>query len=265
VDLGNVIYNLVLNYLPNSLVTIERNGVGTGTLAQLMKSKIRNNLYFEIKERTIEERLDGFKANKRKQMTKVYGVDNTQIVRERLMDLLTDRVRDHYDKFVSPVLFEELKNLELKKTGKIDHSANSHDDGLFSFLYAIYPLYYGKNVRENWHISIPTLKTADDEAEEIFQDYSATEAIPIVRDIENLENDDMIQEQLSKLDRTKLYQQFLSEQQYENDMAMARILATKTGRDAYADKFNIPRNQLDDNDNGFDMLTAIDNFYSEDN
>ena len=52
VDLATVIYNLVLNHLPNSLVTIERYGVGTGTLAKLMKSKIRNNLYYEIKERT---------------------------------------------------------------------------------------------------------------------------------------------------------------------------------------------------------------------
>lgn len=264
VDLGNVIYSLVMNYLPNSLVTIERNGVGTGTLAQLMKSKIRNNLYYEIKERTIEERLDGVRSSKRKQMTKVYGVDNTQLVRERLMDLLTDRVRDHYDKFVSPILYEELKNLELKKTGKIDHSANSHDDGLFSFLYAIYPLYYGKNVRENWHISIPTLRTAEDEAEEIFQDYSATENMSIVRDIENLEHDEMIQEQLTKLDKSKLYQQFLMEQQAENDMAMAQILSTKIGRDAYARQFNVPREQLDFDDNGFDMLGAIDNFYSED-
>ena len=264
VDLGNVIYSLVMNYLPNSLVTIERNGVGTGTLAQLMKSKIRNNLYYEIKERTIEERLDGVRSSKRKQMTKVYGVDNTQLVRERLMDLLTDRVRDHYDKFISPILYEELKNLELKKTGKIDHSANSHDDGLFSYLYSIYPLYYGKNVRENWHISIPTLRTAEDEAEEIFQDYSATENMSIVRDIENLEHDEMIQEQLSKLDKSKLYQQFLMEQQAENDMAMAQILSTKIGRDAYARQFNVPREQLDFDDNGFDMLGAIDNFYSED-
>lgn len=265
VDLGNVIYSLVMNYLPNSLVTIERNGVGTGTLAQLMKSKIRNNLYYEIKERTIEERLGGgVKSNKRKQMTKVYGVDNTQIVRERLMDLLTDRVRDHYDKFISPILYEELKNLELKKTGKIDHSANSHDDGLFSFLYAIYPLYYGKNVRENWHISIPTLRTAEDEAEEIFQDYSATENISIARDIENLEHDEMIQEQLSKLDKSKLYKQFLAEQQAENDIAMAQILSTKIGRDAYARQFNVPKEQLDFDDNGFDMLGAINNFYSED-
>lgn len=264
VDLGNVIYTLVTNYLPNSLVTIERNGVGTGTLAQLMKSRIRNNLYYEIKERTIEERLGfGTKSNKRKQITKVYGVDNSKDVRERLMDLLTDRVRDHYDKFISPILLEELKNLELKKTGRIDHSANSHDDGLFSYLYSIYPLYYGKNVRENWHIDIPTLRTADDEAQEIFQDYTATESIGIVRDIENLDNDDMIKDQLSKLDKTKLYQQFLAEQKAENDEAMNEILKTQIGRDAYSRQYNINKDQMSIDDSSYDMLGVINNFYSE--
>nr|DAJ46585.1 MAG TPA: Terminase large subunit [Caudoviricetes sp.] len=266
VDLGNVIYTLVLNYLPNSLVTIERNGVGTGTLAQLMKSRIRNNLYYEIKERVIEERLGfGTKSNKRKQVTKVYGVDNSKEVRERLMDLLTDRVRDHYDKFVSPQLLEELKNLEIKKTGRIDHSANSHDDGIFSYLYSIYPLYYGKNVRENWHIDIPTLRTASDEAQEIFQDYTATESVAIVRDIENLDNDEMITEQLSKLDKTKLYNQFLAEQKAENDRAMAEILRTKIGREAYSRQFNMNPDQLDNMDqDGYDMLGVIDNFYNID-
>lgn len=263
VDLATVIYNLVLNYLPNSLITIERNGVGTGTLAKLMKSKIRNNLYYEIKERTIEERPDGLRSHKRKQLTKVYGVDNTGTVREQLMDLLTDRVRDHYDKFISPILYEEMKNLEIKKTGRIDHSANSHDDGLFSYLYSIYPIYYGKNVRENWHISIPTLRTADDEAQEIFQDFNAMEEISIVRDIENLEHDDMVNEQLKQLDKTKLYSQFLAQQKMENDMAMAQILATKVGKEAYSRQFNIPLEQLDGEDNGFSMLGAIDNFYSE--
>lgn len=264
VDLGNVIYTLVTNYLPNSLVTIERNGVGTGTLAQLMKSRIRNNLYYEIKERTIEERLGfGTKSNKRKQITKVYGVDNSKDVRERLMDLLTDRVRDHYDKFISPILLEELKNLELKKTGRIDHSANSHDDGLFSYLYSIYPLYYGKNVRENWHIDIPTLRTADDEAQEIFQDYTATESIGIVKDIENLDNDDMIKDQLSKLDKTKLYQQFLAEQKAENDEAMNEILKTQIGRDAYSRQYNINKDQMGIDDSSYDMLGIINNFYSE--
>lgn len=263
VDLATVLYNLVLNYLPNSLITIERNGVGTGTLAKLMKSKIRNNLYYEIKERTIEERPDGIKTWKRKQMTKVYGVDNTGTVREQLMDLLTDRVRDHYDKFISPILYEELKNLEIKKTGRIDHSANSHDDSTFSYLYSIYPIYYGKNVRENWHISVPTLRTADDEAQEIFQDFDATEAVSIVKDLENIEHDEMVQDQLKSLDKTRLYHQFLEQQKAENDAAMAQILATKIGREAYSRQYNVPIEQLEGDENGYSMLGAINNFYNE--
>lgn len=265
VDLATVIYNLVVNYLPNSLVTIERNGVGTGTLAKLMNSKIRNNLYYEIKERVIEERPDGFRTRKKKQMTKVYGVDNTKEVREQLMDLLTDRVKDHYDKFVSPILLEELKNLEIKKTGRIDHSINSHDDSVFSFLYSIYPIYYGKNVRENWHISIPTLRTADDEAQEIFQDFNATEMVGIVKDIENLDNDEMITEQLQKMDKSKLYHQFAEQQRLENEAAMAQILSTRLGKEAYARQFNIPIESMGQEDNSYSMINAIDQFYSEEN
>ena len=161
------------------------------------------------------------------------------------------------------LLLEELKNLDLKKTGRIDHSANSHDDGLFSYLYSIYPLYYGKNVRENWHIDIPTLRTADDEAQEIFQDYTATESIGIVKDIENLDNDDMIKDQLSKLDKTKLYQQFLAEQKAENDEAMNEILKTQIGRDAYSRQYNINKDQMGIDDSSYDMLGVINNFYSE--
>lgn len=264
VDLSKVIYELVTNHLPNSLVTIERNGVGTGTLAKLIKSKIRNNIYFEIKERVIEERPDGINTRKRKQMTKVYGVDNSKTVREQLMDLLSDRVKDHYDKFISPILYEELKNLEIKKNGKIDHSANSHDDGLFSYLYAIYPIYYGKNLKENWNISVPTLKTANDEAEEIFKDFEATESIGIIEELTR-SDDDMIQEQLSKLDKSKLYQDFLNQQKAENDMALFKILSNSIGQQAYARQYNIPEEQIKEQygSNGYDMSDVINNFYSE--
>ena len=73
----------------------------------------------------------------------------------------------------------------------------------------------------------------------------------------------MIQDQLRQLDRTKTYQQFLAEQQAENDAAMARILSTKIGKEAYARQFNIPLENLEGEDNGYSMLGAIENFYSE--
>ena len=263
VDLSKVIYELVTRHLPNSLVTIERNGVGTGTLAKLIKSKIRNNIYYEIKERVIEERPDGIRTKKRKQLTKVYGVDNSATVREQLMDLLTDRVQTHYDKFVSPIIYEELKNLEIKKNGRIDHSSNSHDDSVFSYLYAIYPIYYGKHVKENWNITIPTLRTAEDEAEEIFQDFEATENIGIVKELEN--DNELVQEQLSKFNKDKLYTEFLEQQKAENEAAMARILSTEIGQKAYARQFNMSEEQVAEQygSNGFNMLGIIDNFYSE--
>ena len=45
---------------------------------------------------------------------------------------------------------------------------------------------------------------------------------------------------------------------------MQQILATKIGRQAYADKYNIPIDSIEANDTGFSMLSAINNFYSDD-
>ena len=266
VELSKVIYQLVTCNMPNALVVIERNGVGTGCLAGLMKSRIKRNLYYEIKERTVEEQLGGGKRiGKKKQWTRVYGIDNSKLVREQLMDLLTERVENHYDKFISPIISDELKNLEVKKTGKIDHSSNSHDDSTFSYLLALYPLYYGKNLRENWNIKIPTLTTAQEDAEEIFQNFEATEGVNISQDLELLDND-IVTDQLQKLnDKTKPYQEFIDQQKKENDEAMQQILQTKIGRQAYSEKWNVPIESLEENKDNtqFDMTNIINSFYNE--
>lgn len=263
VDLSQVIYKLITESMPNALVVIERNGVGTGALAKLIKSRIKHNLYYEVKERTTEERPDGIHINKKKQWTKVYGLDNTKNVREQLMDLLESRVEDHYDKFISPIISEELKNLEVKKNGKIDHSSNSHDDSTFSYLLALYPLYYGKNLKENWNIKIPSLKTAEDEAEEIFQDFSATENINIIQDVQIADNE-LINNQLTQMnDGTMYYQQFLNMEQEKNNMAMNEILNNPIGQKAYADKFNVPIESIKEQYEQYNMLYEINNFYKE--
>lgn len=261
VDLAQVIYELVTKYMPNSLVVIERNGVGTGTLSKLIKSRIKHNLYYEVKERTIEERPDGIRISKRKKWTKVYGLDNTKNVREELMDLLQSRVEDHYDKFVSQTILEELKSLEMKKTGKIDHSSNSHDDSTFSFLLALYPIYFGKNIKENWNINIPVLKTADDDAEEIFQDFEATETVNISNEME-IQNNNLIQSQLKQLNSKSIaYQNFYNEEYKKDQEALDQLLSTKLGRKAYSEKYNIPEESLKEQYEQFNMLNAINNFY----
>lgn len=265
VELGKLIYLLVTMHMPNALVVIERNGVGTGCIATLMKTKVKNNLYYEVKERTAEEQLGGGRRiGKRKQWRKVYGLDNTKMVRENLMELLQDRVEDHYDKFISPIIYEELKNLEYKNNGKIDHSTNSHDDSIFSYLLSLYPLYYGKNLRENWNIKVPTLTTAGEEAEEIFNDLEATDEVNIGKQLNS--DNDLVNDQMKILNNNIiLYKQFLDQQQAENDAALAQILSSKVGRRAYSQKYNIPEDTIDDGNQTVDLSGLINSFYREDN
>ena len=266
VELSRLIYDLVTLNMPNALVVVERNGVGTGCLSGLMKSKIKHNLYYEVKERTIEEQLGGgMRVGKRKSWTKVYGLDNTKLVREQLMDLLEDRVENHFDKFISPITHKELCNLEYTKTGKIDHSADSHDDNIFSYLLALYPLYYGKNVTENWNIKIPTLKTAQDDAQEIFRDFNATEEMNIGKEIENMDND-IVTEQLEYLNSSKamMFNDYIKQQEAEDIEALAKLLENPLARQAYAKKYNMDPDSLDTSNGQFDMSGVIDSFYGED-
>lgn len=263
IDFARVIYDVVSNWTPNALVVVERNGVGTGVLAKLLKSKIKSNLYYEIKERTIEEKYDGVHINRKKQLTRVYGLDNTKIVREQLMDLLMLRMEDHKDKFVSPIIYEELKNLEVKKTGRIDHSAQSHDDAVFSYLLSLYPLYYGKNVTENWGIRIPNLQTEQHEAEEpIFQSFEATEGINISSDLEGMHG--RVEQQLNALnDGSMLYKDWLEQQRQEDQEALQKILSTPVGRQAYSKKFNKPLDELEGPNNQYSMINTINQFYKD--
>ena len=43
----------------------------------------------------------------------------------------------HKDKFIAPILHHEMESMEVKKNGKVEHSQNSHDDQVFSYLMAL--------------------------------------------------------------------------------------------------------------------------------
>ena len=104
---------------------------------------------------------------KNTQRIKVYGLDSTREVRARLIEILYERVAYHKDKFVAPILHQEMQAMEVKKNGKVEHSDNSHDDQVFSYLMALYVWYDGKNLAQNWHVYKNTLKTdIDEEIEE---------------------------------------------------------------------------------------------------
>ena len=88
----------------------------------------------------------------------------------------------HKAKFVSPIIYNELTTLEVKKNGRIEHCDNGHDDQLFSYLWGLYVWYDGKNLMENFGIRKSSIKTDTDielEQYEIEESLEAREKVDI--------------------------------------------------------------------------------------
>lgn len=252
-DLAQCIYELVTNYMPNAVVNIERNGgYGASVLSKLVNSKIKRNLYFEIKDKVIEERQQDSHIYKRKKLMKVYGLDSSKKIRELLMELLRERMEYHKDKFVSPIIFEELKGLEVKKNGKIDHSVNTHDDQIFSLLMALYVWYYGKNLTENFGIKKGTIKTDESLDEEIRDWNTATEFMGehIEEFYEEDSNSPKVQANRfikeSKQAMGKTFAEFQREQALHDQQMMKQYLSTRIGREAFARTYHLDLNDLNE-------------------
>ena len=138
------------------------NGFGLSVIGKLKETKVKKNLYFEYKDRVLEETTDGIRIIRKKRKTKVYGLYSNNDVRDNLIEILKERVRYHKDKFISPSIYEEMRGLEVKKNGKVEHSDLTHDDQIFSYLMALYVWYEGKNLREVFGIEKSGIKTEED-------------------------------------------------------------------------------------------------------
>lgn len=252
-DLAQCIYELVTNYMPNAVVNVERNGgYGASVVQKLMNSKIKRNLYFEIKDKVLEERQQNDHIYKTKKKVKVYGLDSSKNIRELLMELLRERMEYHKDKFISPHILAELKGLEVKKSGKIDHSINTHDDQIFSLLMALYVWYYGKNIRENFGIRKAVIKTDESLDEEIRDWTTATEDIgEVIEDFYIKEEDSAKSDvnkflQESKKALGKTYNEFEKERLAKENAILKQYLSTRVGREAYANANNLDLKDLED-------------------
>lgn len=232
-DLAEVIYILVSQYMPNAVINVERNGgFGSSVLQRLIKTSIKNNIYYEIKDKVLEERTNGVTTIRNTQKVKVFGLDSTKDTRARLIEILYDRVAYHKDKFIAPILHHEMRSMEVKKNGKIEHSSNSHDDQVFSYLMAMYVWYDGKNLMENFNIMKNSIRT-DEDLEEAFTPledmYGAVEVIDIeTTEVDENENN-VLKDQLEILDeinKTKLFDQFQAEQEKEDELSLSLLFAS---------------------------------------
>jgi hypothetical protein len=224
-------------------------GYGATVIAKLLNTPVKKNLFFTIKDRVIEERPDGPRVTRRIQKTKVYGSDSNHAERERLIEILRERVEYHKDKIVSQTIYDELCGMEVKKNGRVEHSNTTHDDQVFSWLWALYVYYEGNDLMNMWGIEKHVLKT-DQNLEEAVYDIE-TPGIEISNEIEIQESDD-VQEQLDILRSAPgnyLRSEWDEYQRAQEQACLAKILSTPLGRKAYEETYHT---DLDNSDIGID-------------
>ena len=239
-ELAMIIYEIVSKWLPNAVVNIERNGgFGSSVIARLLQTSIRKNLFYTIKDKVIEERVTGAQIHKRTQKTKVYGSDSTKAEREQLIEILRDRVEYHKDKIISPTIYEELCGMEVKKNGKVEHSSNTHDDQVFSWLWALYIYYCGGDLMDNWGITKRVLRTDADLEEAVVDIHEDKEDLTSSID---LEDNPEIEEQLEVLKKSpgqKMYEQWMQEEIQKDNEAMDRLLQDKAVQKSLASRYHM--------------------------
>lgn len=255
IELAKIIVELTQKYMRNVVINVERNGgFGASVIALLKKAGITNNLYYEFKDKIIEERFEGPGAIKRiKQLTKVFGLDSTKGVRELLMEILKERMDNHKDKFVSKRLYDEFLGLEVKRNGKIEHSTNTHDDLTFSYLMALYVWYEGKNLKEAFGINKTVLKTDEDVDDIVFD--AAVETVEIYEETIQLQKDLAKDDptELSPMDKLKqaqraigmTYQEWIKTEDAKEKEALETALQDPQFLKAYAYKYNLTKEDVD--------------------
>jgi hypothetical protein len=275
-DLAMVIYELVSKYLPNAIVNIESNGgYGSSVIAMLKKTSVKRNLYWEIKDRVVEEQFNGMRMEKVKRKMRVYCLYSTPSVRNRLIEILYERVMYHKDKFVAPILQQEMSGMVTKKNGKVEHSDKSHDDQVFSYLMALYVWYDGHNLAENFGIMKNSLLTdSDTELDEV----SLEDNIESIERIDpetmtSYEEGSTMSDVLRFLDENSKFitsNQFKDEtRRYENAKLTAEMGRDVVLRRAYCEAYGIQESMVMDNRVGvftelppiiFDMDEDADNY-----
>ena len=241
-DLARCIEYIVKNWMPNAVVNVERNGgFGATVISKLIKMGLKKNLYYEIKDQVVEERQDGVHAYKHKVRTKVYGLNSTKAIRQLLIDILIERVENHKDKIISPIIYNELLGMEIKRNGKVEHSAATHDDQVFSMLMALYMWYEGVNMAERFGIKKATIKTDDEVDEQL--DYYNDDTVEIVSEFNMKDElDEEIERDLNaaiKAGGTTM-QEFLDNQRASEKAQFEKLVSTKLGEKAYRQTYNIP-------------------------
>ena len=227
-------------------------------LQMLLRTSIKKNLYYEIKDKIDEEIFDGVSVRKRARKCKVYGCTSSHTKRNMLIELLHQRVQHHRDKFATKDLYDELCTMVVKPNGKVEHSDDAHDDLVFSYLWALYVFYYGQDLATRFHIMKTEIYTDDHYDETSYsleEEYGETS--PLDPNIFKTDGDivsKLVEEQMATISKVKSFtmEDFYKKQLEEESKVLAKITQNSVGKEAVAKAYHIPVEYIDKQiNNGF--------------
>ena len=220
----------------------------------LLRTSIKKNLYYEIKDRIDEEQFDGVTVRRKPRKCKVYGATSSHKKRNELIELLHQRVQHHRDKFLSKEIYDELCTMVVKPNGKVEHADDAHDDLVFSYLWALYVFYHGEDLATRFHLMKTEIYTDDhyDETSYILEEeYMEEDYLDpnIFKDATD-KTAQMVDEQLEFLKQNKriTMEDFYKMQEAEEQKALENIRSTKPGREALAAAHHVPVEFLEKQD-----------------
>ena len=148
-----LITELVTRYIPKACVCIERNHVGDAIIDFFLNtdSPIATNLYYDRNRDLVEEKMNDVQdvqslLRKRAGLKTYYGVYTQGQSREQMMAILSRRVAEFKDDFVTANITRDLSRLIRRPSGKIEAGPGFHDDSVMSYLIGLYVYYHGDNL-----------------------------------------------------------------------------------------------------------------------
>ena len=178
VETSEIIVDIIMHYIPKCMLVIERNSLGSSIIAILARTPVSGNMYYDS-TKTLE--LTGEdKLNRKGYMDvspssrRYWGVTTMNKNRDIMTkEILTNLVQKHKDKFIAAELIDDLNNLCVKSSGRIEARQGEHDDVVMSYLIGLYVYQYGKNINQ-WGIikgMAAPKPHANPEEEYTYEDY----------------------------------------------------------------------------------------------
>ena len=152
-DVLRVLNALITEYMPNAVLTIEKNSLGVVIIDMICESPgISSNLYWsenaasnQLENLTIDDpetRMLKLASLERRK----YGTYLTRNVRGVFIEILFKMINDYKSLINTEYLVDDICKLVRTNTGRIEAVQGEHDDVLFAYLHALYVFFYGDNI-----------------------------------------------------------------------------------------------------------------------